>query len=326
VVNKVDNSKIETQLSDFFGLGLGTPIPISAHHNRGIGSLIDTLLSLIAPVQAEEEVNDIPRVAIVGRPNVGKSMLLNALVGNDRVIVDSVPGTTRDAVDTQFTYGQNKIILIDTAGIRKRGKSGTGIDYYSLIRSLRAINRCDIALLVVDATEPLIAQDMHIAGYIKDAHKGMLLVVNKCDLISKQEQLEIAKSFRQRLKSAPYTPALFVSALEGTRVSKLLPSVMEIWVERHKQLPDPVVDKLIKGAVKANIPPHKGLKRLQVVRAYQDSVNPPGFTFLVNDPGLLHFSYQRYLENKLRQTFGFRGTALRFSFKKASRRGSTGKE
>ncbi len=321
VANKVDNPKLENALADFFQLGLGTPLPISAHHNRGIGSLVDALLPLLPPAAAEEESEDVPRIAIAGRPNVGKSMLLNTLVGDERVIVDATPGTTRDAVDTAFQYKEQKLVLIDTAGIRKRGKSGIGIDYYSLIRSLRAINRCDIALLVVDAAELVTAQDMHIAGYIKDAHKGMLLVVNKCDLISKERELELSGYIAQRLKSMPHVPVLYISALQGRGVGKLLPAALEIWQERHKQLPNTVVDRLIKGAVEANAPPHKGLRRLQVIRAYQDGVNPPGFTFLVNDPELLHFSYQRYLENKLRQTFGFHGTALRFTFKKAPRRG-----
>jgi GTP-binding protein len=211
-------------------------------------------------------------------------------------------------------------VLIDTAGIRRRGRSSAGIEYYSLIRSLRAINRCDIALLIIDANEFITTQDIHIAGYIKEACKGMILIINKWDLVPKQSSEEYAALVRQRIKFIDHVPILFVSAKLGQRVDKILPTAMQIWQERQKQLPDAVINTLVKKAVRSHAPPRKGLKRLEVIRAYQDGVNPPSFFFLVNDPNLVHFSYQRYLENKLRQTFGFFGTSLRFSFKKAPRR------
>jgi GTP-binding protein len=247
-------------------------------------------------------------------------MLLNTIVGEERAIVDQVPGTTRDAVDTVFHYDDQDLLLIDTAGIRRRGRSGVGIEYYSLIRSLRAINRCDIALLVTDATEFITAQDVHIAGFIKEAFKGMILIINKWDIVGTQPQEEYAAQIKQRLKFIAHVPILFVSAKFGQGTNKIIPTAMDIWQERQKQLPDSVIDKLIKQAVSSQAPPRKGLRRLEVFRAYQDGVNPPSFSFLVNDPKLVHFSYQRYLENKLRQTFGFSGTSLRFLFKKAPRR------
>ncbi len=318
--NKADNLSLENATGDFYQLGLGNPVPISAHHNRGIGYLTDALMPLLPASPPETPDTGIPRLAIVGRPNVGKSMLLNALVGEERVIVDSTAGTTRDAVDTDMDFEGQKVTLIDTAGIRRRGKSGTGIEYYSLIRSLRAIDNADIALLVVDATEFITAQDTHIAGYIKQAYKGSIVVVNKCDLISTEKKDEIETYVNGRLKFMSQIPVLFISAKFGTGVKKIIPVAMDIYRERHKQLANSVVDKLIKGAVEARTPPSKGLRRLEVVRAYQDGVNPPSFFMLVNDPELVHFSYQRYLENKLRHTFGFYGTSIRLSFKQAPKR------
>ena len=318
--NKADNAKVESQLNDFYQLGLGTPVAVSAHHGRGINDLVDRLSYLLPQALPDLADSEKPRLAILGRPNVGKSMLLNAITGEERAIVDYVPGTTRDTVDTTYNYNGQEVLLIDTAGIRRRGRAGVGVDYYSLIRSLRAINRCDIALLVTDATEFITAQDIHIAGYIKQACKGMLLVINKWDLASGHLKEEYAEQARQRLKFMAHTPIIYVSAKFGQDVDKIIPRALEIWHERQKQLPNTVIDKLIKQAVMNHAPPRKGLGRLEIIRAYQDGVNPPSFALLVNDPGLVHFSYQRYLENKLRQTFGFNGTSLHFLFKKAPRR------
>jgi GTP-binding protein len=320
LANKADSMKIEGQLGDFYGLGFDAPLPVSAHHNRGMGSIIERIEELL-PQQTEEEpeINSV-RLAIVGRPNVGKSMLLNAIVGKERAIVDNMPGTTRDAVDTLIEYRGQKIVLVDTAGIRKRGKAGKGIDYYSLIRSLRALNRCDVAILVIDSYESITAQDIHIAGYIKDAYKGMVIIANKCDLISDMIQAEFREYILKRLKFMAHVPLLFTSAKNGKNVAKILPVSLEVWQQRGKQVANSVVDKFIKNAVDEHAPPAKGLKRLEVIRSYQEGVNPPSFVFLVNDPELVHFSYQRYLENRLRDTFGFQGTALRFSFRKAPRR------
>ena len=319
-INKADNYKLESQISDFYRLGLGTPVTISAHHGRGINGLIDNIVPLLPQSLPESVDPNMPRLAILGKPNAGKSMLLNAITGEERAIVDNVPGTTRDAVDSVFNYNGQELILIDTAGIKRRKHAGLGVDYYSLIRSLRAINRCDIALLVTDAAEFITAQDVHIAGYIKDACKGMILVINKWDLLSGYSQKEYTEQALQRLKFISHVPVLFVSAKYGQRVNKIIPEALTVWQERHKQLPNTVIDKLIKEAIMNHAPSRIGTKRLEVIRAYQDGINPPSFSFLVNDPKLVHFSYQRYLENKLRQTFGFSGTSLRLFFKKVPRK------
>ena len=316
VVNKVDNVKLEDGIADFYQLGLGTPLAISAHHGRGLGELVDKLVCLLPQPSPSSVDQAMPKLAIVGRPNMGKSMLLNAILGEERAVVDHVPGTTRDAVDTIFHYGNQDILLIDTAGIKRRGRVGGGIEYYSLIRAMLAIDRCDIALLVTDATEFIAAQDVHIAGYVREASKGMVLLVNKWDLVHGQPREEYARLAAHRLKFMSHVPILYVSAKFGQGIDRILPKALEIWEERQKQVPDSVVDELIKAAVIAHAPPRVGLRRLEIGRAYQSGVNPPSFTFLVNNPKLMHFSYQRYLENKIRQVFDFSGTPLRLIFKK----------
>lgn len=317
--NKADNTKWENQLGDFYKLGVGTPLAVSAQHGRGINELWQLIIPLLPEVSEGPEDLDKPKLAIVGRPNVGKSMLLNAIVGKARSIVDQTPGTTRDAVDTVFNFRGQEMLLIDTAGIRRRGRASVGIEYYSLIRSLRAINRCDVALLVTDATEFITAQDAHIAGYIKQAGKGMVLVINKCDLVSEQSKEVYFQQIQQRLKFMSHAPVLFVSAKLKRGVNEVLLKALEVWREGQKQLSDPVVDEFIKQAVMAHTRPRKGLKQLEVFRAYQVGIKPPSFTLLVNDPDMVHFSYQRYLENKLRQTFGFSGTSVRLFFRRQHR-------
>lgn len=319
-VNKVDNPKLESQIADFYQLGISAPLAISAYHGREIDKLTDVVTSLLPQPLATPVEPEGVRVAIVGRPNVGKSTLLNAILGKERAIVDDVPGTTRDAIDSFLNYDSQQIWLIDTAGIKRRGRVGTGVNYYSLIRALRAINRCDVALLLIDAAESITAQDIHIAGYIKEALKGMVLVVNKWDLVSEKQDKEYSQQIGQRLKFMPQVPILYVSAKLGQGVDKVLPQALQVWQERQKQLPDPVINTLIKEAVIAQAPPRVGLKRLEIIRAYQAGVNPPRFIFMVNDPKLIHFSYHRYLENKLRQTFGFSGTPLQLIFKKAPKK------
>lgn len=325
-VNKVDNDKLESRIADFYRLGIGIPIAISAKHGRGINSLLQAVASFLPKPSAAVVVSGRPRLAIVGRPNVGKSMLLNRIIGEDRAIVDQTPGTTRDAIDTIFIHEGREVVLIDTAGIRRRGRIGPGVEYYSVIRALRAISRCDVALLVTDASEFITAQDVHIAGYIKQADKGMVLVINKCDLVSEQSKEVCAQQIGQRLKFMSHAPVLYVSAKLGHNIEKVIPKALEVWQERQKQLPNAVIDKLIKQAVASHTPPRKGFKHLEIIRVYQAGINPPSFVFLVNDPKLVHFSYQRYLENKLRQTFGFYGTPLKFLFKKCNQGDSKKRE
>jgi GTP-binding protein len=317
VANKADNDKLESQINDFYRLGVGAPLAVSALHNRGINEIWQAITPLLPDVSDVPSDSDTLKLAIVGRPNVGKSMLLNALVSKDRTIVDQMPGTTRDAVDTAFNFRGQELLIIDTAGIRRRGRAATGVEYYSLIRSLRAINRSDVALLVTDATEFITAQDAHVAGYIKQSGKGIILIINKCDLVSEQPKEVYFEQVQRRLKFMSHVPVLFVSAKLKHGIDDILPKALEVWGERQKQLPDQVVDKFIKQAVMSHTRPRKGLKQLEVIRAYQAGTSPPSFALMVNDPQLIHFSYQRYLENKLRHTFGYAGTPVRLFFRKA---------
>lgn len=319
-VNKAETEKLRGACSDFYQLGMGDPLPISAHHAKGILDLLEKLVDKLPDIESGSEESEKPRLAIVGRPNVGKSMLVNSITGQERSIVDGIAGTTRDATDTYVKHGDDEVVLIDTAGMRKRGKAGVGLEYYTLVRTLRAINRCDVALLVMDASEFITAQDTHIAGYIKDACKGIVLIVNKWDLVDDIMRDEYIRVIDKRLKFVTHAPVLLTSALTGKGVKDIIPVALEAWRQRQKQLPDDVIDNLVKDAVLAHAPPPRGTRRLEVFRAYQGGINPPLFTFLVNDPALLHFSYERYLENKLRQTFGFSGTSLKLLFKKATKK------
>lgn len=315
VANKADNARLESGAVEFYALGLGEPQAISAYHGRGVPGLMVKIVSLLpspAPVESRAEVI---KVAIVGRPNVGKSMLLNALVGEKRAIVDDLPGTTRDAIDTLFDFGGQSVLLIDTAGIRRRGRVGGGVEQYSIIRALRAIDRADVVLLVLEAREPATAQDMHIAGYIQQAVKGVVLVVNKWDLIAEKNPAEWHKYLKSRFKFMPYASVLFVSAKFGQGLDKIIPQVEQVYRERGKKLSPAEVKAVIQEAVAAHPLPRSGGKPLKVFGATQTEVNPPIFLFWVNDPRLVHFSYRRYLENKLRQAFGFSGTPVRLVFK-----------
>ncbi|MBN2076003.1 MAG: ribosome biogenesis GTPase Der [Dehalococcoidales bacterium] len=313
--NKADNNKIEGDIVDFYELGIGDPIAVSAHHGRGTADLLDIIVSLLPAQTSFEDESESIKVAIVGRPNVGKSALLNALLGEQRVIVDDTPGTTRDAIDTLLDYKGQSVLLIDTAGIKRRGRQGTGVNKYSVIRSLRAIDRADIALLVVDANEPFTAQDVHIGGYIHQMAKGIILIVNKWDLTQEKNKTEWNNYIRSQLNFIPYAPIVYTSAKNGQGVTKIMPQVQQVYQERLKRLSTATVNNVIQQAVASHNLPRIGRKRLKILYATQADVNPPTFVFFINDKKLIHFSYQRYLENKLRQTFGFTGTPLRLIFK-----------
>jgi len=319
-VNKVDSVKQANQVADFHRLGIGEPIAISAHHNRGIDDLINAVLASLPSQPISIAETGEAKLAIVGRPNVGKSTLLNALLGEERAIVHESPGTTRDSLDAILHWGDKEILLVDTAGIKRRGRVDVGVDYYSLLRALQAINRCDVALLLIDASEFITAQDMHIAGYIIEVGKGMMLVVNKWDLVPQEQRQEFKQSLERRLRFASYTPIIYISAKLGQGINRILPQAWEIWQERQKRLPQSEVDELIKQVISSYPPPRIGSRRLHVARAYQDESQPAAFVLEVNDPKLVHFSYRRYLENKLRQGFGFRGVPLKLIFTKAARK------
>ena len=314
-VNKADNAKLEDEAVEFYELGLGEPLAVSAHHGRGTAELLDRIVSLLPPplpaVTGPEAIN----VAIVGRPNVGKSMLLNALVGNKRAIVDDSPGTTRDAIDTLFDFDGQSVLLIDTAGIRRKGRVKAGVERYSVMRSLRAIDRADVALLVLDATEPATTQDTHIAGYIQQSVKGIILVVNKWDLIENKDLAEWNKYIKSQFRFVGYAPVLYISAKSGQGVDKIMPQVDQVYQERQKRLTTAMVNSVVQQAVTAHTRPSSRGKQLKVLYATQAEVNPPTFVFFTNDARLIHFTYRRYLENKLRRAFGFNGTPLRMIFK-----------
>jgi GTP-binding protein len=318
VANKADNTKLEAGAVEFYELGLGEPLTISAYHGRGTAELLDKISALLpvpSPTEAESEAM---KVAIVGRPNVGKSMLLNTLLGDERAIVDDVPGTTRDAIDTLFDFDGQSVLLIDTAGIRRRGRLGTGVERYSVLRALRAIDRANVTLLVLDATELVTAQDMHIAGYIQQAAKGIVLVVNKWDLVADKNITEYNKYIRRQLKFMSYAAVLYISAKFGQGVDRVMPEVCRVYQERLKRLPTAAVNSIVQQAAAVHNLPRTGTKQLKILYATQAEVNPPTFVFFVNDANLIHFSYRRYLENKLRQSFGFTGTPLRLVFKTRS--------
>ncbi len=316
-VNKADNERRRRDAMEFYELGLGEPIPISAHHGTGTGDLLDALLKV-----GWSEMRPLPTkgtsIAIVGRPNVGKSSLLNNLLGRERMIVSETPGTTRDAVDSLIDWNGQQVTLIDTAGIRKRGRIIPGIERYSVIRALRAIQRADIALLLLDATEGITEQDAHIAGYVVDEARGLVLVVNKWDLVEKDAYSVqyYTDEIRRALRFVAYAPLVFVSAITGQRVREAMDVALEVQESRSTRVPTGELNRLVMDAVSRHAPPSKRGKRLKIYYATQVGTAPPRFVFFVNDPDLVHFSYQRYLENQLRESFGFEGSPVRMAFRR----------
>jgi GTP-binding protein len=315
VANKGDNDKLESQAVEFYQLGLGEPFVISAYHGRSTAELIEKIIAMLPENVPSLDEPEIMKVAIVGKPNVGKSMLLNAILGKERTIVSNVPGTTRDAIDTQVDFMGKQVLLIDTAGIRKRGQIETGIEQYSVIRSMHAIDRCDVALLVLDATEMFSAQDTHIAGYIQQAIKGIVIIVNKWDLVTNENQALWAENTRKQFKFMAYAPVMFISAKTGRSVQDVMPQAYLVYQERIKVVPEAELRGAMRDAIASHNLPRKGKMMLSVKGVSQVAVNPPTFVFKVNNTKLVHFSYKRFLENKLRESFGFTGTPLRIDFK-----------
>jgi GTP-binding protein len=337
--NKADNVTRRQDAVEFYRLGLGEPMPISAIQGIGTGDLLDRIVEELPPAEAEEEAeeeDETPRIAIVGRPNVGKSSLLNAILGIQRSIVSTVPGTTRDAIDTDYEFQGQKIKLIDTAGIRRRGHVGPGIEKFSVLRSTRAIERSDVALLLIDASEGLTAQDTHIAGEIHEQAKGVIVVVNKWDLAQEQrraeregnfsppdEEIRTAEQYRkylaEGLKFIPYAPVIFASARTGYHVQQILETALNIAQMRYLRIPTARLNEVVQEAIRRHNPTIVRNKALKIYYATQVRVNPPTFVFFVNDPQAVHFSYERYLENRLREAFSFKGTAIRLQFRPRSK-------
>jgi GTP-binding protein len=316
--SKADNQQRRDAAAEFYSLGFDTVIPVSGLHGSNTGDLLDAIVErLPSPPPFVAEQDDRLKVAIVGRPNVGKSSLLNRLLGEERVVVSATPGTTRDAIDSEIEYAGREILLIDTAGIRRRGRVEPGIERYSVLRTFRAIERADVCLLLVDATELLAEQDLHIAGEIAREGKGAVLVVNKWDLVDKDThtmsryQAEIARE----LNFMRWVPAVFVSAETGQRAQRVLDEAIAVDAERHKRIGTGQLNALVERAIAAHPPPMRKGRPLKVYYATQADAMPPTFVFFVNDPELVHFSFTRFLENTLREALGFRGTPIRLRFR-----------
>ena len=321
VANKVENFDSPDKIYDFFQLGLGDPVPVSAAEGLNTGDMLDRLVEILPQEQLLEDSPDTIKIAVIGRPNVGKSSLVNSLLGKERVIVSSVPGTTRDAIDTTFERDGKSYMLIDTAGIRRRSRVDRGTEKYSVIRSLRAIDRCDVVLVIIDAVEGVTEQDKRIAGYAHEAGRGSVVVVNKWDLVEKDDKTmkRHTEKIRQELAFMPYAPLLFTSALTGQRVLKVL-ELVDFVAEKHAtRITTAQLNVLLREATQQNPPPTDKGRRLKILYATQSGVKPPRFVLFVNDPELMHFSYQRYIENQLRAAYGFEGTPLRFSLRRRTK-------
>jgi GTP-binding protein len=322
VVNKADSPETRLNALDFYSLGLGEPYAISAIHGTGTGDLLDAVVAHFPEPAVEEEEDQSIKVAIVGKPNAGKSSLLNKLTGKQRSIVSNIPGTTRDAIDTKLIQDGQEFTLIDTAGIRKRGSIEPGVEKFSVLRAMQAIERCDVAILVIDAVSGITAQDTHIAGYINSAWKSVMVVINKWDLIEKDHltALEFEKKLRQELNFLPYIPILFISAETGQRVHQILPLVKEIQEERKRKINTAQLNKILVTAQDRHQSPSGIGKPFRIYYGTQVKTEPPTFLLYVNDPTLSHFTYLRFLENQIRETFPFKGTPMQIVLKKRERR------
>lgn len=312
-VNKVDSPKREMDIYEFYNLGLGEPVPISASNSLNLGDLLDGIVEAFPKETTTDIEPDEISIAVIGRPNVGKSSLVNALLGEQRVIVSNVPGTTRDAINTHFVKEGTKFTLIDTAGMRRKGKIDMPVERYSVMRSLRAIDRADVVLMVLNAEEGITEQDKKIAGYAHESGKGVVLVINKWDLIEKDDKtsLRFTEDLRDEIGFLQYAPVLYTSALTKQRVPRITELVKYVAEQQAMRIQTSVLNELLMDAVSVNPPPaHKG-KRLKILFMTQVDIKPPKFIVFVNDPELMHFSYVRFLENKLRESFGFEGTPLK---------------
>lgn len=318
--NKLESTKLWDTAYEFYELGLGEVFPVSALHGSGSGDLLDAIVAAIPPALTEEEEDDSLKIALLGRPNTGKSTLLNKLIGEERVIVSPIPGTTRDAIDTKFKWHGQEITLIDTAGIRRRGKIDPGVERYSVLRAVKALQRADVALLLIDAEEGVTSQDAHIGGMLAESTAGIVILVNKWDLIAKDTHTlsEFERRVRHDLNFITYAPMLFISAQTGQRVNRVLSEAVAVNEARYRRISTGKLNKFMRRATSEHVPPSKGGVRVKFFYATQPSVAPPTFIFFVNKPEWVHFGYQRYLENELRDEFPLQGTPIRFIFRARS--------
>jgi len=312
-VNKADSPKDEMGVYEFYQLGIGDPMPISASNHLGLGDLLDKVTEKFKNIPVEEDDEDEIKVALIGRPNVGKSSIFNLLVGQERSIVSNVPGTTRDAIDTAVTREGQRFLFIDTAGMRRKSQIEENIEKYSIIRSLRAVDRSDVVLLVLDAVEGVTEQDKKIAGYAHEAGKGIIIVVNKWDLYEKENDstLRYTETLRKELIFLQYAPTIYVSALTKQRINRLPELIKYVAEQCSMRIATNVLNQLIEDAVAMNPTPTDKGKKLKILYVTQVKIKPPTFVIFVNEPEVMHFSYERYLENKLRSSFGFEGTPIK---------------
>ncbi|SHE74610.1 ribosome biogenesis GTPase Der [Schwartzia succinivorans] len=313
-VNKIDSPKQDNDIYEFYNLGLGDPIPIAAANALNLGDLLDAVVAAFPDNSDEDEESDEIHIAVIGRPNVGKSSLVNTLLGEERVIVSDIPGTTRDAIDTHFKKDNIKFTLIDTAGMRRKAHIDEAIEHYSVLRSLRAIDRSDVVLMVINAVEGITDQDTKIAGYAHDSGKGVILVVNKWDIYENKDEkstLRFTEDLREKIGFLQYAPVIYISALTGQRVHRITDLVKYVADQQSMRIKTSVLNELLRDAIAINPPPSYKGKPLKVLFMTQAGIKPPKFIIFVNDPELMHFSYLRFLENKIRETFGFEGAPLK---------------
>ncbi|MDY4697282.1 MAG: ribosome biogenesis GTPase Der [Selenomonas montiformis] len=313
-VNKIDSPQLAVNAYEFYQLGLGDPIALSASNAMNLGDLLDAVVAAFPQTKAEEKEEDEICIAVIGRPNVGKSSLVNQLLGEERVIVSDIAGTTRDAIDTHFVKDGNKFMLIDTAGMRRRGKIDEPVERYSVMRSLRAIDRADVVLMLIDASEGITEQDKKIAGYAHESGRGVILVVNKWDIYPDKDDkstLRFTEELREEIGFLQYAPVLYTSALTGQRINRVTELVKYVAEQQSMRIKTSVLNDLIRDAVSVNPPPmHRG-RQLKILFMTQVDIKPPKFILFVNDPELMHFSYLRFIENRLREMYGFEGTPIR---------------
>ena len=324
VANKSDRREARANVHELHRLGLGEPLAVSAYHGEGVGELLDALAGSLPPAAADEDPGDAPdgeaarpiRLAVVGRPNVGKSSLVNAILGEERLIVSELPGATRDAIDTPFAFEGRPMVLVDTAGIRRRGRVGRGVERHSVQQAERAIARADVTCLLIDPSEPTAAQDTHIASRAVERGTGLVLTVGKWDLAEPgTERHAFARRIDGRYRFAPWAPVHFASARTGEGVAGLLRLAADIDATRGRRVQTPELNRVLQSAIAAHPPRYAGKRRLKLLYATQAEVRPPTFVFFVNDPDLLHFAYRRYLENRIRDAFAFEGAAIRLLFR-----------
>ena len=313
-INKIDVKSAQDNLYDFYELGFDTYIPISSIHNTGFIELMDNITMNFKEQEFENEDTRI-KFSIIGRPNVGKSSLMNALLNEERVVVSNIAGTTRDSIDSILKYHNEEFVMIDTAGMRKKGKVFEAVEKYSLFRSLKSIDRSDICLVVINAEEGIKEHDKHIAGYAIERGKGLIFVVNKWDTVTEETIQDFDKKMRAEFQFAPYAPIVYLSALTKKRIHTLMPEIIKVKENIKKEIKTSILNEVIREAYQLNIPPSYKGKRLKIYFVSQTGINPPKFTFRVNNKGLVHFSYERYLENKIRENFDFTGTPIILQFK-----------